>query len=91
MQPLTNLTEHLGRIGDILAVVGPALAWGYRIVRRIENNLKFTKDVAHEHLPHIYDRLRRSDEALKLEVPDHPPIVFVNGVSTPRVGQASNL
>lgn len=81
-----QITEHIGRITDILVVVGPVMAGVYRMVRRVENAMAFTKTVAHEHLPHIYGRLRRSDEALGLVVPDHPDIVFVNG----RIAKASD-
>lgn len=74
-----QIADHLERIGDTLAVIGPAIYGAYRLVRRIENSLTFTGTVAKEHLPHIYGRLRRSDETLGLVVPDHPDIVFVNG------------
>jgi hypothetical protein len=76
---MTNLWDHAERIIDLAAVVAPALWWLRKWLRRIENSTSFAKDVAKTHLPHIYWRLRRSDDALKLEVVEHPDIVFVNG------------
>lgn len=80
---MTNLWDHAGRIGDTLAVVGPAAYWIMRHLRKIINAATFTGDVATKHLPHIYSRLRGHDEMLGIVPPDHPDIVWRNGNGSP--------
>jgi hypothetical protein len=74
-----HILDHLGHIFDMLAVVLPALWWLRKWLRKIEMSVGFSKDVATTHLPHVYYRLRRSDDALKLPVVEHPSIVWLNG------------
>ena len=73
--------EHIGRIADILVVVGPAAWWVVRWLRRIALDTYFVRDVAKTHLPNIYTRLHRVDGE------EHPSIVYVNGLAAPGAGQ----
>jgi hypothetical protein len=88
---MDKLLEHLSRIGDILTVVIPALfflvRWANKWLSRIKNDADFNKSVARTHLPHIYGRLRRVDDTLKLPVLEHPDITYQNGSPTPVVGR----
>jgi hypothetical protein len=76
---MEGIYEHVNRIVDLVVVIWPAVWVGRKWLKRIENATVFTGTVAKIHLPHIYWRLRRSDDALKLPVVEHPSIVFVNG------------
>jgi hypothetical protein len=72
--------EHLGRIGDILLVVGPFMVWIIRWARRIEQTFAVTKDITRTHLPFIYTQLRFHDNLLHRESPEHPNIpLIING------------
>lgn len=84
---MADIYNHLDRIGDLIVVVGPIFLWARRWLRRIENSTGFTKTVAETHLPHVYSRLRRSDDALQLPVIEHPSIVYVNGVQPAQNGR----
>lgn len=71
--------EHFDRIVDFLLLLAPIVWWIARWMRRLDISMGFTKTVAKEHLPHVYSRLRRVDDALELPVEEHPDIVYING------------
>jgi hypothetical protein len=76
---MDKIWEHFDRIVDFAVVIGPLFLWLKSWLRRIGLDSQFTKTVAQEHLPHVYTRLRRADDALALPTVDHPDIVYVNG------------
>jgi len=76
-----------------VAVLVPALIqfvlflrWLHRHMRDDELQRAFVRDMATNHLPHIYDALRRLAHKLQVELPDPPPVHFVavNGDSSAR-------
>lgn len=72
---------HLGNIGDIAVVVGPIFIWFVRWARKLETAVGLAHQTSKEHLPFIYGRLRKHDNALGLATPEHPNIGFVNGTA----------
>ena len=73
------MLDHLGKIADILVVVGPFFIWFWRWTKRLDTTIGLTKQVATTHLPFIYIRLKVHDEALSLESPLPPNIGLING------------
>lgn len=54
-----------------------ATTWIYKRTRNNEINQRFVHDVATNHLPHVYDAQRRIAAHLGVELPDPPPIQFI--------------
>ncbi len=70
---------------DRLAVVLVALVqfvlflrWLYRRIRNDELQRAFVEDMALNHLPHIYDALRRLCQQQGIALEDAPPIRWVD-------------
>jgi len=68
-----------------IAVVVPALVqfalflrWLHRRIRDDEIQRVFVRDVATNHLPHLYDALRRIANHMLVELPDPPPLRFID-------------
>jgi len=53
------------------------LRWLYRRIRNDEITRAFVQDMATNHLPHIYDALHRICRTQGIELPDSPPIRWV--------------
>jgi hypothetical protein len=53
------------------------LRWLYRRIRNDEITRAFVQDMATNHLPHIYDALLRICGAQGIELPDSPPIRWI--------------
>jgi hypothetical protein len=65
----------------IAAVVSQAwlgVRWLYRKVRDAQVAGRFVEDMATNHLPHIYDAQKRIAGALSVELPEPPPIRFMD-------------
>lgn len=71
--------DHLGRIADVLLVVGPCMVWFYRWTRKLDTTVGLTRQVAKVHLPFIYERLQVHDEAIGVHSPLPPNIGLING------------
>lgn len=54
-----------------------ATRWLYKRTRNNEINRRFVHDVATNHLPHLYDGQKRIAAHLGVELPDPPPIQFI--------------
>jgi len=53
------------------------LRWLHRITRDEEISRAFVRDMATNHLPHIYHALRQLGERLGVELEEPPPVQFV--------------
>jgi len=53
------------------------LRWLHRRMRDTEISRVFTRDMATNHLPHIYDALRRIAQHHRIDLPEPPPVRFV--------------
>lgn len=71
-----KITE-LGHWAAVIAMVGATLRWLYRKVRNSEIEQNFVRDMAQNHLPHIYSTLELIAEYLGVKVEKSPPIQFV--------------
>jgi hypothetical protein len=62
--------------------------WLYRRMRDDEIHRAFVRDMATNHLPHIYEALRALTRAMNVELPEPPPVRFIifNG-DPPRGGR----
>jgi hypothetical protein len=71
---------NLGWIGGI-AVAGVQLVvflrWAHRRMRDDEINRAFVRDMATNHLPHLYGALRQIAQHQGVELSDPPPIKFI--------------
>ena len=54
------------------------LRWLYRRIRNDEIQHAFVEDIARNHLPHIYDALRRLCQQEGIPLDDSPPIRWVD-------------
>jgi hypothetical protein len=73
------MLDHLANIADVLVVVGPFSLWLYHTVRKLDNTVVLTKQIATKHLPFVYERLKEHDALLLLDSPLPPNIGIVNG------------
>lgn len=73
------MTEHLGRIADVAAIVVPFFLWLLRWTKRIDTTVKMTQQITTVHLPYIYHRQWAHDIALDIVPIEHPNIGLVNG------------
>lgn len=65
------------------------LRWLYRLIRNDELVRVFVQDMASNHLPHIYFALRAICRAQGIELPEQPPIQWIeisNGETRRRPG-----
>jgi hypothetical protein len=53
------------------------MRWLHRRVRDDEIQRAFVRDLACSHLPHIYTVLRHIANHLRIELPDPPPLRFI--------------
>lgn len=67
----------LVQLGLFLKFSIAATRWLYKRTRNNEINQKFVHDVATNHLPHLYDGQKRIAAHLGVELPDPPPIQFI--------------
>ena len=64
-------------IGVVAGILAVAVPFGWRWTTRINLTYNFSRKMATNHLPHIYDVQKRIAEHLGVEVPPDPPINFV--------------
>ncbi|MGO9642173.1 MAG: hypothetical protein ACLP1Y_12820 [Candidatus Acidiferrales bacterium] len=62
----------------IIAQLGFFLRWLHRRTRDDEIHRAFVRDMAVNHLPHIYHALRQVATRLSVELTEPPPIRFVD-------------
>lgn len=62
----------------VLTILGGAVVVVYRIIRDGQIMRAFVKDVARNHLPHIDHCLNLIATKLDIEIPEPPPIRFVD-------------
>jgi hypothetical protein len=74
MSPVTLLLVSLG---PILVQLALFLRWLHRRVRDDEIHRAFLRDVATNHLPHIYSALRLIAGAHGITLDDHPQIQYL--------------
>lgn len=74
------MVEFLAHVAEIAIVVVPCFLWFMRWTRKLETTIALTAQIASEHLPFIYTRLKRHDNALGIENPEHPNIGVINGI-----------
>ena len=53
------------------------MRWLHRRMRDAEIARAFTRDVATNHLPHIYDALKLIAREHGIDLPDPPPVQFI--------------
>jgi len=70
----------------LLVQLGLFLRWLHQRMRDDEIARAFLRDMATNHLPHVYDALRQIAAQLGIELPGPPPIRFLelNGERTRR-------
>jgi hypothetical protein len=54
------------------------LRWMYRSYRNAEINRRFVKDVATNHLPHLYQAMKQIARASGIELEDPPPVQWID-------------
>jgi hypothetical protein len=74
---LEHFHHFFETLAAIVAVIAAFLPWLWRWVTRITINYKFSKDMANNHLPHLYHGQRLIARKLGVDIPDDPPIHFV--------------
>lgn len=67
----------LVQLGIFLKFSIAATRWLYKRTRNNEINQRFVHDVATNHLPHLYDGQKRIAAHLGVDLPDPPPIQFI--------------
>lgn len=75
---LVFLSQHIAIFALALAQFVLFLKWLYRRVRNDELHRAFVEDVAMNHLPHIYDALRRLCRQQGIDLEDSPPIRWID-------------
>lgn len=61
---------------QIIRIGNAAVNYLYQKKRTSEVNARFTRDVATNHLPHIYDALERIAGSNGIELKDRPPVLW---------------
>lgn len=72
-----TITE-LASVAAITATGSVAVKWLYERVRDAQISRKFVADMATNHLPHIYDGLKKLAGRLDVELDPDPPIQFIS-------------
>jgi hypothetical protein len=79
---LVFLFQHVATFALALVQFVLFLKWLYRRIRNDELHRAFVEDVAMNHLPHIYDALRRLCCRQGIDLEDSPPIRWID-LNTP--------
>jgi hypothetical protein len=69
-----GLTVGLGLLVQLVLF----LRWLYGRIRNDELMRVFVRDMAVNHLPHIYQAQRKLCEKLRIELPPDPPILWID-------------
>lgn len=68
--------EELFYIVTVIGIGYHVMRWLLRISFKDTMQRDFVEDMATNHLPHIYDALRRMASHLNVDLPDDPQIIY---------------
>lgn len=69
--------SFLVQLGLFVKLLIVTTRWAYKRTRNNEINRRFVHDMATNHLPHIYDAQKLIAAKMGIELPDPPPIQFM--------------